>query len=322
MVLAGTALATAGPSAMVAFALNGVIALMTALSFAEMASKFPESGGTYTFAKKVFSIETAFLIGWVIWFASIAAAALYALGFAHFLLIMVQHVAAAIPVALPGWLASGAAETGLAILCTFLVTCLLLWKAAGSGNWVNGVKVAVFAGLIIGGFWAMAHHDFADVQRHMRPFFQTGFGGVIQAMGFTFIALQGFDLIAAISGEVDQPSKNVPRAMFLSLGLAMLVYLPLLLIVAAVGTPSGQTIAEMARTDPGSVIARAVRTTAWGHLATGWSWLQRSWPLFQHSKPTCSLLHASLAPWPAIARCQRRCAGLALDARLRTWQLL
>ena len=58
---------------MLAFGLNGVIAVLTALSFAEMASKFPESGGTYTFSKKVLSVEAAFVVGWVVWFASIVA---------------------------------------------------------------------------------------------------------------------------------------------------------------------------------------------------------------------------------------------------------
>ena len=56
LVLAGVAFATTGPSAIVAFGLNGAIAMLTALSFSEMASKFPESGGVYTFSKKVLSV--------------------------------------------------------------------------------------------------------------------------------------------------------------------------------------------------------------------------------------------------------------------------
>ena len=73
-----------GPSAIIAFALNGMIALLTALSFAEMSAAFPESGGTYTFAKKILSVRIAFAVGWVVWFASLGAAVLYALGFGAF----------------------------------------------------------------------------------------------------------------------------------------------------------------------------------------------------------------------------------------------
>ncbi len=46
LALAGVAFATTGPGAIVAFALNGGIALVTALSFAELAAAFPESGGS------------------------------------------------------------------------------------------------------------------------------------------------------------------------------------------------------------------------------------------------------------------------------------
>jgi len=83
-VLGGVAFEATGPSAVVAFALNGVIAVLTALSFAELASAFPESGGAYTYAKKVLTVRAAFGVGWVLWFAYIVAGVLYALGFAEF----------------------------------------------------------------------------------------------------------------------------------------------------------------------------------------------------------------------------------------------
>ena len=76
MALAGTAFAATGPSAVLAFLLNGLIALTTALSFTELATAFPQSGGTYLFAKRIVSVGAAFNVGWVVWFASIVAAAL------------------------------------------------------------------------------------------------------------------------------------------------------------------------------------------------------------------------------------------------------
>ena len=85
LTFAGVAFATTGPSAIVAFALNGGIVLLTALSLAELASRFPESGGTYTYARKVLTVEAGFAVGWVVWFASVVAAVLYAVGFAVFL---------------------------------------------------------------------------------------------------------------------------------------------------------------------------------------------------------------------------------------------
>jgi amino acid transporter len=84
LALAGVAFAIAGPSAIIAFILNGCVAFITAISFAEMSKAFPESGGAYTFTKKVFSVRSAFAVGWILWFASIMAGVLYALGFAFY----------------------------------------------------------------------------------------------------------------------------------------------------------------------------------------------------------------------------------------------
>jgi APA family basic amino acid/polyamine antiporter len=56
------------------------------------------------------------------------------------------------------------------------------------------------------------------------PFLPQGIEGLARAMGYTFIALQGFDLIAAIGGEVRDPRRNLPRAIYLSLGLALAIY--------------------------------------------------------------------------------------------------
>ena len=86
LALAGAAFSATGPSAALAFGLNGIIALLTALSFSELSTAAPQSGGTYLFAKRVLTVGAAFYVGWVVWFASIVAAALYAIGFATFLL--------------------------------------------------------------------------------------------------------------------------------------------------------------------------------------------------------------------------------------------
>jgi APA family basic amino acid/polyamine antiporter len=235
LALAGLAFATTGPAAILAVALNGVIALLTALSLAEMASKFPQSGGTYTYSKKVLSVETAFTVGWIVWFASIVASVLYAVGFAHFVVVLVGDLWAALYGPPPLWLARPETVRVIAVLTTVVLTIDLMRKATQGGHWVNIGKVAVFGVLIVGGLWAVARQPSSDTGAALRPFFTAGFGGLIQAMGYTFIALQGFDLIAVVGGEVREPSKTLPRAMVLSLTIALVIYLPLLFVVATVG---------------------------------------------------------------------------------------
>tara|TARA_R110002049_G_scaffold4601_5_gene32043 strand:+ start:67484 stop:69712 length:2229 start_codon:yes stop_codon:yes gene_type:complete len=257
LALAGAAFASTGPAAILAFALNGFIALLTALSFAEMASKFPESGGTYTFSRKVLSVEAAFTVGWVVWFASIVAAVLYALGFAHFAVVMVNDLCVASGQTAPTWLASDWAKPAFAVATTACVTFGLARRAASDGQWANISKVVVFMILILGGLWALSQQPGETTVSTLRPFFHDGWRGLIQAMGYSFIALQGFDLIAAVGGEIKQPAKTIPRAMVLSLVIALVIYLPLLFVITTVGTESGQTIQQAAASDPEGIVAVA-----------------------------------------------------------------
>ena len=210
LALAGVAFSTAGPSAILAFALNGSIAFLTALSFAEMAAAFPESGGTYTFAKKVLNVRIAFAVGWVEWFASLVAAVLYALGFAKFLVLSLEAAWPRQFGALPQLLQSRWGPTLLAIGSTLWFSGGLLRKNGGGGHWINVTKSTVFALVIVGGLWGLTKLSGAEIKAHLTPFFPGGATGLFQAMGFTFIALQGFDLIAAVGGEVEIPAATFP----------------------------------------------------------------------------------------------------------------
>jgi amino acid transporter len=257
LALAGVAFSASGPSAILAFAANGAIAVLTALSFGQLASRFPESGGTYTFAKKVLSVEAAFLVGWVVWFASIVAAVLYALGFAAFARVMIERLFASAGAGLPAWLAGRGALVALAAAATVWYAAGLLRRSAGGGQWATIGKVVVFAAVIAGGAWAFVTAPPPDLGAQLTPFFAGGAAGLVQAMGYTFIALQGFDLIAAAGGEVRDPERNLPRSMLISLAIALAIYLPLLFFTTTVGVAPGESIAEASRAEPETILARA-----------------------------------------------------------------
>lgn len=262
LVLAGVAFQATGPSALVAFGINGVVAVLTALSFAEMATAFPESGGAYTFAKKVLTVRAAFAVGWVLWFAYIVAGVLYALGFAEYAVAVVADFWRAAGGDPPEWLSTRTALLSLALLATAAYTLSMIRKSGGGGQWETVGKMILFVVLIAAGVWALGGAPEGTVGQGLTPFFSHGFGGLLQAMGFTFIALQGFDLIAAIGGEVKNPSRTIPKAMLLSLAIALAVYLPLLFLVATVGVPEGQNIAEVSEDRPATVMADAARQFA------------------------------------------------------------
>ena len=270
LALAGVAFAEAGPGAIAAFALNGVIALLTALSFAELAARFPRSGGTYTFARKVLTVEAAFAVGWVVWFASVVAAVLYALGFSAFLVPVIDHVITACGGTPAPWIGARFARMLYALAAVVVYSWGLTRTTDGGGRWITIGKVVVFIGVIAAGLWVFLLHPPSpeDLAARFRPFLAGGGQGLLQAMGFTFIALQGFDLIAAVGGEVRDPERTIPRAMFLSLGTALAIYIPLLFLITALGSP-GRPIAETAAENPDILVAVAVRN----FLGPGGYWL-------------------------------------------------
>ncbi len=257
LALAGVAFAATGPGAVLAFALNGIIAFMTALSFAEISARFPFSGGTYVFAKRVLSLEAAFIVGWVVWFASIAASALYAVGFASFARLLLDGVLTyALGERATAWNTSSLSMY-LAVASIAIYTVILLRKSGAAGQWINVAKVSVFGVIILGGLIYARGQSFSAMTGQLRPFLAFGGMGLLQAMGFSFIALQGFDLISAVAGEVREPARNIPRAMFLSLGIALAIYLPLLLLVAVVGVPEGLSLTELGAESPAAMVAIA-----------------------------------------------------------------
>ncbi len=292
LVLAGAAFQATGPSAILAFAFNGLLAVLTALSFAEMATKFPESGGAYNFAKRVLSVRSAFAVGWVLWFAYIVAGVLYALGFASYAVELLRTLFFSDEI--PSWLQGRTPVVLIALVPTLLYSLSLIRRASGGGEWATWGKLFVFAILLLGGFWAIFLSDLSETTGKLSPFFPKGMSGLMQAMGLTFIALQGFDLIAAIAGEIKDPTRTIPRAMLLSLGAALGVYLPLLFIVSTVGTAPGENILAMSSRDPETLMARAAGV----FMGAGGYWMVMAAALLS----TLSALQANLLAASRVAQ--------------------
>jgi amino acid transporter len=80
-VLTGIAAGVAGPGLLLAFGLNGIVTLFTAMAYAKLGSCFHDAGGGYLWVKSSLPIPTGSFSGWMSWFAHAVACSLYALGF-------------------------------------------------------------------------------------------------------------------------------------------------------------------------------------------------------------------------------------------------
>jgi len=247
-VLTGLAAEIAGPAALFVFGLNGIVTAFTGLSYAELASAIPKSGGGYAFVREVFADIQSFLMGWMLWFAYMIAGALYALGFApNFLELL--HVYGFVPpphevgaVALPVVGAELPAAFGLAFGAVLLLVALNAVSTAASGSVetiFTAMKVSILV-IFVGFGFVSPMFSTAEFQP-LFPGDKTAFS-ILPAMGLTFIAFEGYDLITTVTEEVENPRENIPKAIFVSLAATVIVYL--LVVTVAIGTLGAGGLAE------------------------------------------------------------------------------
>lgn len=256
-VLIGIAAGVAGPAIIITFVLNGFVALLTAMAYAELGSCYHNAGGGYLWVKEGLPKVFGFLSGWMDWFGHSVACSLYALGFGAYFGFVLNELNISIPVwgffSVQKILAAGAA----------ILFGYINFRGASEtgkvGNMITMGKIVILLIFIAFGLEMIFHRG--NWQTSFTPFFPHGFGGVFKAMGLTFIAFQGFEIIAQSSEEIKNPKKNIPKAIFLS----MLIVVPIYLLVAFV---SIGTVATPAGVAPWDVLA-AQKETALVGVARG-----------------------------------------------------
>ncbi len=243
-VLTGIAAGEAGPAALLAFGLNGLVTLLTALAYAELASVYPKSGGGYAFIAKAFPGPAGFASGWMLWFCYIIACALYALGFGSYFWEFFESYfppIANLVFSLAGHKTPALIMTALVCIIFILVN---MRGTAVTGNVENIITMAkiIILGIFIAYGLKRIFQIPTEAAASFTPFLPNGFGGVAIAMGLTFIAFEGYDLIATVAEEIKAPEKTIPRATLISLAVTVFIYLLILLVcIGAIQPESGKS---------------------------------------------------------------------------------
>lgn len=219
--LVGPAMHEGGPSLLIVFLASGIISFFTALTYAELGSAFPEAGGGYRWVKEGLPRPNAFISGWIAWFAHMIAGSLYAVSIGDFFGSMLTSVGVAsqfggIPL-----------EKIIAISSIVLFTYVNYRGVSLTGKIGNGLtfmQIIIIIILISSGIYAMSfvNHDWAVNFQHFVP---KGITGFILAMGITFIAFEGYEIIVQAGEEVKNPKKNIPKAIFITLGIVTVLYI-------------------------------------------------------------------------------------------------
>lgn len=220
----GLAIAQAGHAAPLAFALGGLVALITGMAYGRLGLRYQSDGGSFTYLEKAFRHPNiAGIGGWLLLAGYIGTLSLYAYTFGAYGAAMLN----------PGGQANPAMHHLLEslILLTFLGINLYGVKASGTTELlIVTVKVLIlllFA--IIGLFFVKADH--------LLPVFNQGQLGVLMGAALIFVAYEGFELIPNAVNEMEDPGRNLVRGIFWSIGITIVVYVLVSLVAVGNLTP-------------------------------------------------------------------------------------
>jgi len=241
-VLTGIAAGVAGPALVLAFLLNGIVTSLTAMAYAELGSAYSEAGGGYLWVKEGLGDTQGFLAGWMSWFAAAVAGSLYGLAFGRF--------------AAELWHITSLPTFGLTVhqMTLALMTVVILaftainYRGASEtgtvGNVVTITKIFILGLFVLFGVVTMLKTT-GWHGRFTYDFMPYGPLSILVAMGLTFIAFEGYEIIAQSGEEAINPKRNIPRAIFASIGIAVAIYLLVgITAIGATNPPDGMTVWE------------------------------------------------------------------------------
>jgi basic amino acid/polyamine antiporter, APA family len=224
----GQAAGIAGETLWQGFLLAAIAALLTALSYAELATMYPTAGAEYTYVRNAFSSQRwlAATIGIIVVFAGCASAAAVALAFTSYLKYFIV---------LPRFVVAGS------ILIIFTAVNIIGIKQS---SWTNAIFTLIeVIGLIIFIWLGASQPDFGNALL-VTPTLAT-----ISSAALIIFAFLGFQSIVSLAEETIEPEKNIPRAILLSLLLSTLLYILVSLAALALMKPESLALTESAILD-------------------------------------------------------------------------
>ena len=197
----------------IAFIIGGVLAMLASYSYIKLGVFYKDEGATYSFYKRTFpsSPFAASLIGWWVIFGYISTLALYAYTFA-------SYAISGFEFAHNEWIRKSVA--GFIILVFTLVN---LWSVKGMGKVEDLMVYTKLIILTIISF-ILINHANTTLPTLMQNNGDTTLLSILVVASLTFVAFEGFQLVINAVNEMESPQKNIPRAIYGAIILAITIY--------------------------------------------------------------------------------------------------
>lgn len=205
-VLPGLAAAKTGSSLWLAYLIAAACILPAALSKSELATAMPSSGGTYVYIERAFGPRLGTISGIGLWLSLLLKSAFALVGFGAYLSVLVQID--------PGY----TSYIALIFLGIILMLNIFGVKKVGKVQIVIvSISLLTLGSILLFGLPKVS----PDL---LSPFLLEGKLGLVSTVAFVYISYAGVTKVAAIAGEIKNPSVNLPRAMILSLLIMSAIY--------------------------------------------------------------------------------------------------
>lgn len=223
--LVGQIAGLAGSMAWLAFLIALVTAVFTALTYAELTSRFPHSGGASFFCQEAFGRqEPAFLVGWLVFCSGVVSTATLAVAFAGYASVAAPRLHQAF------WIVGFLLFLSLINYLGMTISALANWICTAVE--VTGLVIVVAVGAIY--LSTGPHGPPAEVPAAAEP---VSFIAILRAGALAFYAYIGFEDLVNVAEESRHPERYLPRALLTALAIAGVLYLAVITVSIGVLTP-------------------------------------------------------------------------------------
>src|SRR5581483_7344876 len=210
-----------GSYSLIAFIVCALVVMLIILCFAEVGSRFEQTGGPYLYAQEAFGSAVAFEVGWLIWLARLTA-------FAANCNLMINYFSFFWAPANTGMIRA-AIIVAVVIALTLLNVLGVRQAAIASNIFTIGILVPMLIFIAVGLFF-LNPHSFALGARPAT-------GAFSQSVLLLLYAFTGFEMAVIPAGEIKNPQRDLPRALLIAMAVIASTYI--LIQVVCIGTLPG-----------------------------------------------------------------------------------
>ena len=219
-VILGEAAGLSGNSLWLSFIIAAIVATLTALSYAELSSRFPKAGAEYVYVENSFGKRFAWLVGWLIIAGSVIASATVAIGFSRYFSAIfdtpILTVAFIMLIIIGIILIIGVQETATLTIIFMVIEAI-------------GLTIIIIIGLP-----NLGKVNYFEAAQ--------GFKGIIEGGVLIFFSYLGFEGITRLAAETENPKKTIPKAILYSIVITTIIYI--LVGIAAVSVVPWEELAH------------------------------------------------------------------------------